>query len=134
MVKLTAKQEAFAVAYILNGCDATSAYKEVYDVSPDAKIEGIYVAAHRVLKNTKVSLRVHELQMMEYSDHVLTIEERKRMLTDKAKDGLNNEGLKAVDMLNRMDGVYEHNNEADTDDSGLTEEEISRQMAALLPK
>jgi len=99
---LTAKQEMFAVTYVLNGGDATNAYKEVYDVAEDTKINSIYVNAHKVLHNNKVSLRVHELQMMEYSTHILTIEERKRLLSKWAKKG---DG-KSIDMLNRMEGVY----------------------------
>ena len=99
---LTYKQEMFAVTYVLNGGDATNAYKEVYNVGEETTINSIYVNAHKVLHNDKVSLRVHELQMMEYSVHILTIEERKRLLSKWAKKG---DG-KSIDMLNKMEGIY----------------------------
>jgi len=107
---LTPKQEAFAVTYLLNGGDATAAYKEVYNVKEDAKIEGLYVDAHKVLRNPKVALRVHQLQMDSYSPHILSLDEAKRMLTNKAKVALNTDGLKALDMLNKMCGHYEADN------------------------
>jgi len=40
--------------------------------------------------------------MQEYSPHILTIEERKKLLTKWAKEG---DG-KSIDMLNRMEGIY----------------------------
>jgi len=103
---LTAKQEAFAFEYMTNGHDATKAYMEVYNVKEDVKMSGVYVDAHKVLKNPKVSLRVHELQMAGYSKEILTIDEIKQMLTNRAKDGLNADGLKAIDLLNKMGGNY----------------------------
>ena len=40
--------------------------------------------------------------MEQYSKHILSIEERKILLTEWAKNG---DG-KAIEMLNKMDGVY----------------------------
>lgn len=100
--KLTAKQEAFALEYYLNGKIAIDAYQKVYDVKKDASKNQLYVNAHRVLKNNKVSLRIHQLEMAEYSEHILTIEERKQLLTKMSKDG----DIKAIDLLNKMDNVY----------------------------
>lgn len=100
--KLTKKQEAFAVEYITNGKIAVEAYKKVYDVSPDASINQLYVNAHKVVHNDKVSLRIHQLEMQTYSEHVLTVEERKRLLTQQAKDG----DIRAIDLLNKMESVY----------------------------
>ena len=102
MAKLTEKQEAFAVEYIMNGRIAVEAYEKVYDVSEDASRNQLYVNAHKVLHNDKVSLRIHQLEMEEYSAHVLNIEERKRLLTKQAKDG----DIRAIDLLNKMEGVY----------------------------
>lgn len=101
-IKLTEKQEAFALEYIMNGRIAVEAYEKVYDVSEDASRNQLYVNAHKVLHNDKVSLRIHQLEMAEYSAHVLNIEDRKRLLTKQAKDG----DIRAIDLLNKMEGVY----------------------------
>ena len=98
---LTEKQELFAIEYVMNGNNAAEAYRKIYDSETDSD-SSIYVQAHYVLHNSKVSLRVHELQMQELSPHILSIEERKRLLTKWAKKG---DG-KSIDMLNRMEGIY----------------------------
>jgi len=100
-MKLTEKQELFAIEYVLNGGTAAEAYRKVYDSKTDSD-SSIYVQAHDVLHNSKVALRIHELQMQEYSPHILTIEERKKLLTKWAKEG---DG-KSIDMLNKMEGIY----------------------------
>jgi len=100
-MKLTEKQELFAIEYVLNGGIAAEAYRKVYDSKTDSD-SSIYVQAHDVLHNSKVALRIHELQMQEYSPHILTIEERKKLLTKWAKEG---DG-KSIDMLNKMEGIY----------------------------
>lgn len=101
-MKLTTKQEEFALEFILNGRIAVDAYEKVYDVKKDASKNQLYVNAHKVLHNDKVSLRIHQLEMEQYSEHIITIEERKRLLTKWSKEG----DIKAVDMLNKMDNVY----------------------------
>lgn len=60
-VKLTAKQEAFAKEYVLNGGDASAAYRKAYDASK-MKPESIHRKAKEVLDNGKVAARVKELQ------------------------------------------------------------------------
>jgi phage terminase small subunit len=61
MSDLTAKQEAFCLAFIETG-NASEAYRRSYDVSPDTKPETIWSEASRVLSDPKVSARVKELQ------------------------------------------------------------------------
>ena len=58
--KLTEKQENFALEYIMNGKDATAAYEKVYDSKTESK-NSLYVSAHKVLHNSKVSIRIHQL-------------------------------------------------------------------------
>lgn len=57
---LTIKQEAFCQAYIKSG-DASKSYREVYSFK-NMKPEVIHVRACELLKNSKVSVRIHELQ------------------------------------------------------------------------
>jgi len=59
--KLTSKQEAFALAYVETG-NAAEAYRRAYDVKAGTQHSSIYVAASRLMDNTKVMLRVQELQ------------------------------------------------------------------------
>jgi phage terminase small subunit len=98
--KRTEKQENFALEFMLNGKDASAAYRKVYDTKAEGNT--LWVAASKLLHSNKVSQRVHELEMQEFSDQILTIEERKKLLTKVAKNG----DIKAVDMLNKMDGIY----------------------------
>lgn len=59
--KRTAKQEAFAKEYVLNGGDASAAYRKCYDAIR-MKPETIHKRASELLKNGYVAGRVKELQ------------------------------------------------------------------------
>ena len=99
---LTDKQEAFAIEYTLNKGNAIQAYKACYDVGEDTKARGLYVDAHKVLHKPNVALRVAELRKLRFSKKILTIEERKILLSDLIEDG----DTKAHEILNKMEGVY----------------------------
>ena len=101
-MNLTSKQEAFAVEYILNGGNATQAYYEVYNVKKDAHKGQVWTNAHKVLHNDKVSTRIKELRQSSYEKGEMSIEERKKLLATLARGG----DIKAVDILNKMDGAY----------------------------
>lgn len=98
---LTPKQEAFALEYVLNGRDATAAYRKVYDTKTDND-KVVWINAHKVKVNAKVALRIHELEMLEFDDAILTILERKKILTKLGKSGC----TKSIDLLNKMEAVY----------------------------
>ena len=102
MAKLTDKQENFCVSYINNGGNATQAYKDHYNIGETATDNSIWVQAHELLHSSKVSVRVHELRTMKISKKILTIEERKQLLTEWAMDG----DAKSIEILNKMEGVY----------------------------
>ena len=114
---LTDKQEGFAVTYTINGGDASDAYRENYDVGEDTKPTTIWVDAHKLLHTPNVSQRVHELRTLKINKKVLTIDERKQLLTEWALDGSD----KALDLLNKMEGVY-------TDKLELTGSVITRKI------
>lgn len=61
MPDLTAKQEAFALAYVEVG-NASEAYRRTHDVAPETKPESIWQSASRCLADVKVQSRVKELQ------------------------------------------------------------------------
>lgn len=60
-LQLTAKQEAFAFAFVETG-NASEAYRRAYDVSPDCKPETIWSAASRLRTDAIVSARIEELR------------------------------------------------------------------------
>jgi phage terminase small subunit len=68
---LTAKQEAFALAYVECG-NASEAYRRSYNCKPDAKPEGITVNASKLLADANVALRVQALQSRAAASVVLT--------------------------------------------------------------
>jgi hypothetical protein len=63
MSDLTAKQEAFALAYVETG-NGSEAYRRSHDVGADTKPETVWSEASRLLANPKVAARVKELQQL----------------------------------------------------------------------
>ena len=61
MARLTAKQEAFALAYVATN-NATEAYRQTYAVSPDCKPETVRNNAYKTLCRPEVEARVAELR------------------------------------------------------------------------
>ena len=62
----------------------------------------IWREAHAVRHNPKVSARIDELRKQRYSKKILTIDERKVILSELIIDG----DTKAMDILNKMEGIY----------------------------
>jgi len=112
MKKLTGRQEAFAQDYVLNGGNATQAYRSSYSYSGMAE-STLYNEASRTLALPQVSLRIEELRQPAIDEVVLTIQERRELLTGAANELERNkskvtpkESLRAIDLLNHMDGLY----------------------------
>jgi len=62
MTELTAKEEAFAQAYVLGGCsDATAAWRKAHPLSK-ASDKTQWNKAHLMLKKGEVKARIKELQ------------------------------------------------------------------------
>lgn len=57
--KLTDKQQMFVLKYVINGNNASEAYRSAYDCA-DMKDESINVEASKLLKNPKVSLWIEQ--------------------------------------------------------------------------
>jgi len=119
MKKLTGKQEAFAQAYVLNGGNATKAYRDSY--SSSGMTEGtLWNEASRTLANPEVTHRIEELRLPVIKESIASIEQRKEFFLtrvihgeeldigqfgQKVKPKLATK-LRAVDLLNQMEGVY----------------------------
>jgi len=85
--RLTDKQENFAIEYTMNGGNATAAYKKHYDVGKDTLETTVWVNSHKLLNTTKVSQRLIELRQERFSGKVISIEERKVLLTELSMQG-----------------------------------------------
>lgn len=108
-MKLTDKQEAFALEYVMNGGNASAAYRKCYDVGEDTKDTTVWRDAHKTLNKPNVDTRIGELRSERFSRKILSLEERRALLTEWALEG----DKKSLDMLNRMDGVYVEKHEVD---------------------
>lgn len=125
---LTVKQEKF-VQNILNGMSQREAYKDAYNVKKmsDACIDR---EACLLMKNQKVAQRHRELVEIMAKDSIMTAQERLEYLTNLIKEKerekvLTSDGnlverpadfnakLKAIDIMNKMQGEYTTKIEAD---------------------
>mgnify|MGYP004644389249 FL=1 len=116
---LNAKQEKF-IQNIVKGMSQREAYKDAYN--PKYKDEVIDVRACELFNSSKVQVRYNELLKRLEDKAIMTAEERMKWLTKvincdiKVKQEYDNEvkeydpymsdRLKALDMLNKMDGQY----------------------------
>jgi phage terminase small subunit len=84
--RLTAKQEAFCLAYTKTG-NASEAYRQAYDAN-NMSAAAIEVEASRLLHNPKVTLRLDRVQERQEVKALLCLEEHMeelRVLRDMAK-------------------------------------------------
>ena len=103
-MSLTIKQERFVLEYMKDG-NASRAYREAYDAENMGEAT-INVQASKLLKNDKVAIRIQELRNKETESAILSIEKRKEMLTKFAYEEDSGNAMKAIEILNKMDGVY----------------------------
>ena len=120
MVKLTSKQEKF-VQNLLKGLSQTDAYKKAYNTSK-MKEKTIIEKASVLANKDNIRTRYEELNKRAEDKAIMSAIERKKWLTKvincdvKVKQEYDNEikeyepymsdRLEAIDMLNKMDGVY----------------------------
>ena len=104
---LTPKQEIF-VASLVKGNSQRQAYIEAYPNAAKWKENAVDSQASKILKNPKVIQRYEELMKKAEDESILTAVERKRWLTSviKGEKITTADKLKALDLLNKMDGQY----------------------------
>lgn len=124
---LTAKEENFCVNIAIKNMTYTDAYKQAYD-SENMTDKTINEKASILAKKDKIRTRIEELRKEANSEAILSAIERKKWLSDvitnnqqedvyfKGEDGLEtkigtknadlNTKMKAMDILNKMDGEY----------------------------
>lgn len=103
---LTPKQEAF-VQEIIKGKSQADAYRSAYSTK-NMSDKTIHEAASRLMADSKVTARVSELREQLTKETIMSAQKRLEWLTDKVNDeGIDiNARLKALDIMNKMQGEY----------------------------
>lgn len=97
---------------LIKGVSQRQAYRAAFPRSKRWKDETVDTHASRLRnQNGKVVARYNELTEKAADDSVITSIERKQTLTKfiKDKDLSPNDKMKAIDLLNKMDGTYVNN-------------------------
>lgn len=103
---LTENQEQF-VRNIIQGMSQADAYRSAYPKQKMAD-KTLHEAASRLMSNSKVIARLKELRDELANPSIMSAQERMEWLTDlihNEKEGTSDK-LKAIDLLNKMDGEY----------------------------
>ena len=103
---LTAKQEAF-VQNIIQGMSQADAYRSAYDTKRMSD-NAVYREASLLMSNPKVAQRFSEIASKTDRPKIMSAQKRMEWLTDRVNDeDIDiNARLKALDILNKMDGEY----------------------------
>jgi phage terminase small subunit len=112
---LTPNQEKF-VQGIIEGKSQIDAYREAYPKQKSAD-KTCYENASRLMNNSKIKARVKELRDQIAKPSIMTAQERMEWLSrliSNAEEGTN-EKLKAIDIMNKMQGEYVQKIAADID-------------------
>lgn len=103
---LTAKQEQFA-QNIIQGMTQADAYRSAYSTKRMAD-KTIHENASRLANDSKVRARIDELRGQISTESIMTAQKRLRWLTEliESEKESTTDKLKAVDIMNRMQGEY----------------------------
>lgn len=118
-MKITQKQENFCLEYIKTG-NASEAYRRSYNAEK-MKPESINRKATELMANVTITARVQELSAKAEKKAIATLEDRQALLSkimenivyDKDGNATYNDALKAIDLLNKIDGVYIQKNQTE---------------------
>ena len=103
---LTAKQELF-VQKILEGMSQADAYRSAYNTKRMTD-KTIWENASRLMADSKVTARLTELRNELAKPSIMSAQERLQWLTERIadEDVDINAKLKAIDIMNKMQGEY----------------------------
>lgn len=109
---LTQKQEKFCLKYVETG-NASEAYRYAYNYTSNL-LATLNNNAYKLLKRNDIMARIEELKQMAIDEGIITILERKKLLTKICEstelDAQGNkrfqDAMKAIDILNKMESVY----------------------------
>ena len=126
-----AKHEKF-VQGLISGLSQRKAYREAFPASRKWKDNTVDSRASELAKNSEILGRLKELQQRSASEAVMSATKRKEWLTDLINDDgeETKDRLKALDILNKMDGEYTEkvqlNGSVNNPFEGLTTEELKK--------
>ncbi len=100
---LSVKEENFCIA-VAAGRSVAEAYQENYDTKKTTV--KCHSDAYKVYGKAGVKERIRDAIMDRYAPLILEQGERIRILSDTALHGETKDSLKAIDILNKMDGSY----------------------------
>jgi len=103
---LTAKQEKFA-QNIVEGMTLVEAYHSAYDTKRMSE-KTAYEKASLLAGQDKIRTRVSELRDKLANEKIMSAQKRLEWLTDliRSEEASNSDKLKALDIMNKMDGEY----------------------------
>lgn len=103
---LTPKQEKF-VQSLIQGMSQADAYRSAY-ATKNMSDKTIHEAASRLVADSKVSARLSELREQMTKDTIMSAQRRLEWLTEAIanNDIAVNDKLKAIDIMNKMQGEY----------------------------
>ena len=103
---LTANQEQF-VQNIIQGMNQADAYRSAYPNSKGSA-KTVHEAASRLMGNSKVLARLTELRQELATPAIMSAQKRLEWLTGiiQSEDETTGDKLRAVDIMNKMQGEY----------------------------
>lgn len=103
---MTIKQEKFCIEYIKSG-NATEAYKKAFNAE-NMKQNTINKKAYELLKKPEIQEYIDSIRTKIEDEAIIETKQRKIFLSNLIRDSKADisEKLKAIDLLNKMDGVY----------------------------
>lgn len=110
-------QERFCIEFVKSG-NASRAYKAAgYKADND---DSVRAAAAKLLTKDNIKKRIAELREKISSSKIMDAQERRELMTKIAKNKKtsNTDRLKAIDLLNKMDGVYINRTQISGDGGG----------------
>ena len=122
---LTAKQEKF-VRGIIEGMTQADAYRAAYSCKSMSD-KTVWENASRLMADSKVKARVQELRAELVKPGIMTAQERLKWLTEliNSEEEGTNEKLKAIDIMNKMQGEYVQKVEANVSNEVTINIELS---------
>jgi len=114
--KLTERQKRFVQHYARDP-NALQAAKKAGYKSPG--VEG-----HRLLKNAKIVTALRSLTGKAEAKRIMSIEDRKKRLSEIANDSDKRTSMIALDLLNKMEAVYIQKHEVKTNFQNKSDDEV----------
>lgn len=109
---LTPKQEQFAKNIALEGMNYSDAYRNSYSCKRMSETT-VNNEAYKLMQNHDITTRIKELAAEANTPKIMSAKQRKEKLTELANNEDPNVAMKAIDLLNKMDGEYVQKVEAD---------------------